>query len=345
MSKITNQKIAIPQNDYFPLVSVLISVRNEEKNIRSLINSLANQLYPIDKMELLIIDDSSEDNTFLILKSKLNLLPFSYQLFQAKEFNLFGKKECITFLSTKAKGEILMFTDGDCIVPSDWISTTVNVFNLDNTFLVCGGVEFNNRGTFFEKISTLEFAALIQTSMGAISHKLPFMCNAANMAIKRETYLKIKESISRILSSGDDVFLLKTVAENFGSSTIKINQKCVVSTNSPTSIRQFVQQRIRWAGKSSKSYWINSFMISLIVFVISVVIFAFGIASFFNINFLIPFVSIFILKWLVDCFVLNQYQKQYKLFKWWILYSMLLEFVYPFYVLFIALLSLKSTYL
>ena len=42
------------ESDFFPNVSVIVSARNEQKNIKKLIDSLISQKYPINKLEILI---------------------------------------------------------------------------------------------------------------------------------------------------------------------------------------------------------------------------------------------------------------------------------------------------
>ena len=51
-----------------PFVSIIVAAHNESQNIKICLNSLLNQDYPQDRMEIIIVDDRSEDNTDLILK-------------------------------------------------------------------------------------------------------------------------------------------------------------------------------------------------------------------------------------------------------------------------------------
>ena len=57
-------------------VSVIVPVLNEEKYIRNFIESLLNQTYPKEKMELLIIDGGSKDHTLEICNDYLEKGPF-----------------------------------------------------------------------------------------------------------------------------------------------------------------------------------------------------------------------------------------------------------------------------
>ena len=53
--------------DEQPFVSVIVAAHNESQNIENCINSLLNQNYPHNKMEIIAVNDRSEDNTGLIL--------------------------------------------------------------------------------------------------------------------------------------------------------------------------------------------------------------------------------------------------------------------------------------
>ena len=53
--------------DYNPNISIIISARNEEKNIKKTLDSLIEQNYPNDKYEILVANDRSIDNTKSIL--------------------------------------------------------------------------------------------------------------------------------------------------------------------------------------------------------------------------------------------------------------------------------------
>ena len=59
---------SIISTDQTPIVSVVIAARNEEKNLPDLIQDLVNQEYPLDQLEVIIVDDRSTDFTAKILK-------------------------------------------------------------------------------------------------------------------------------------------------------------------------------------------------------------------------------------------------------------------------------------
>ena len=50
-----------------PFVSVIIAAHNESNNIANCLDSILNQNYPHEKMEIIVVNDNSKDNTGLIL--------------------------------------------------------------------------------------------------------------------------------------------------------------------------------------------------------------------------------------------------------------------------------------
>ncbi|MCX8173298.1 MAG: glycosyltransferase [Thermoplasmata archaeon] len=96
------------------LISVVITVRNEEKHIGDLLDSLLVQEPPF---EVLIVDSSSEDRTCEIvreyMKNHNNIRLLEHGGTRGESRNL-GVKH--------AKGEYVAFTDGDCITNPFWLS-------------------------------------------------------------------------------------------------------------------------------------------------------------------------------------------------------------------------------
>jgi len=94
-------------------VSVVITVKNEEKNIGALLESLVVQEQPI---EILIIDSASTDRTCAIAEEYCKRYDF------VKLFSHEGSRgESRNFGCEKADGEAFAFIDGDCTADKDWV--------------------------------------------------------------------------------------------------------------------------------------------------------------------------------------------------------------------------------
>jgi len=107
-----------------PLVSILIPARNEEKNIGRCLRSLTRQDY--DNIEILVMDDNSEDATGSIVDgwskkdSRIKSLKGRPLLKGWK-----GKSYACHQLSQHAKGNYLIFTDADTLHFPDSISSSI----------------------------------------------------------------------------------------------------------------------------------------------------------------------------------------------------------------------------
>ena len=90
-----------------PLVSIIIPCRNEEKYIGKCLDSIINQDYPEEKIEILVIDGMSEDKTKEIIKQYSEKHPFIKLLENPQKFTPFGLNIGIK----KAKGKVIVRMD------------------------------------------------------------------------------------------------------------------------------------------------------------------------------------------------------------------------------------------
>lgn len=123
-----------------PLVSFLVSVKNEENEIIDCIESMINQTYK--HYEIFIVDDASSDNTPDILKNtfgkneKINIIYLDKNI---------GKKKALAKAMQKATGSIFAFTDSDSIWKNDSIEKIVTIFeNNQNIGAVSGHCNAKN---------------------------------------------------------------------------------------------------------------------------------------------------------------------------------------------------------
>ena len=91
-----------------PLISVLLSVYNDDENIKKSIDSILSQSYK--NIELLVIDDGSTDQTYEILN---DIKDSRLKIFRNKD-NL-GLTKCLNILIKKSQGQILARQDSDDI--------------------------------------------------------------------------------------------------------------------------------------------------------------------------------------------------------------------------------------
>lgn len=110
-------------NESVPFVSLIIPVFNEEYHIRQCLNSVLMLDYPLDRIEILLVDNNSTDSSRQIAE----------ELFVAAGRGQVLHKIGGTIASVrnfgwrKAKGNILAFLDGDCVVETRWLRTGIEI--------------------------------------------------------------------------------------------------------------------------------------------------------------------------------------------------------------------------
>lgn len=112
------------EGDYLPKVSVLISARNEEKDIEWKVRETLSWNYPSDRLELIVASDASADRTDEILQS-IHDARLRYVRMESRV----GKNEALNRLAKIATGDLLLFSDANSHIGKDCLSSMVHHFS------------------------------------------------------------------------------------------------------------------------------------------------------------------------------------------------------------------------
>lgn len=235
-------------------VSVILPVRNEVKHITHVLEELAGQCFSASQFEVIVSDDHSEDGTPEIVRDFTSLRHgFRLTLVEAASGDLPGKKAAIARALQHARGEILLFTDGDTFRGQAWVASMAASFGNPDIQLVAGPVAFINERNLLMNLQSQEFLGIMGTTAGSAALGLPLMCNGANLACRRSAFESVASTVGGTrFSSGDDQFLLGAIRRCFGGKSIlfQLNPAAAVCTEPQPDFSGFINQRLRWAGKS-----------------------------------------------------------------------------------------------
>ena len=304
-------------------ISVIVAARNEAHNIPNLLESISQQNYPRHLFEIILVDDHSSDETVRIAK-QINIPNL---LIEEIPESFHGKKAALKYAAYKAKGELLLFTDADCTMGANWISSFADAFEQSKVQLIAGPVMISGKA-IWEEVQALEFMSLVHSGAGAIASQKPIMLNGANLCIRKSTYLKHIESLNETWRSGDDMFLMLSLKKEYPRSIYFLkNKKAIVTTQAQPTFSSFFAQRARWAGKASayRDFWVV-FVSALIMLTNLWIIFTFLFKA-WNAMFLALTV-----KTIADSILLIQATKFYNRSEL-LVYIIPLQLIYPFYVL------------
>ena len=316
-------------------VSVVVACRNEGKHLPSLLNCLANQNYQEHLFEVIIVDDNSTDQTFSIaegFKSIRNLHTMNNEGS--------GKKLALRTGIESAKGSLIITTDADCIMGSEWIKTIAAFYELHNPDLIICPVQINSGKGIFGKFQALEFLILQGITAGFASENEPVMCNGANLAFPSKIYFKHAANLHDELNSGDDVFLLHSLKKENRPEILWLESSlAMVETEPVLTIIKFIKQRSRWISKSPSykdRFTIALGIVTFVTIFLQIIIYVLTIINPSIIWILILFL---VLKSIPDCLILKNTAKRYgkeNLLIWFIP----AQLIYPVYVLIVIFHSL-----
>ena len=255
--------------DYFPesefaSVSVIIAARNEEENLPLLIEDLSKQDYPLDKLEIIIINDRSTDTTSKILHEATKNYFFIKQIeITEKSLKMTPKKYALNKGILNARGEIIISTDADCRVGNSW------VLSMANSTLKSKGVSIGfskvESSTIFEKYQCIDFLGIITSNAGACGWGKFWSGTGQNISYFKKDFEKINgfEPVKNEIS-GDDMYLVQAISK-IKTGVVNVDPKSFVTTKPMKTLHSFINQRIRWASNSKKNFKNNNLFFSFLL--------------------------------------------------------------------------------
>ena len=255
------------KNECLPYVSILVPTRNEERNIATCLQSIFAQDYPPHRLEIIVCNDHSEDNTEIeALKAGSNS-PMSFKYIRVTDIPSHKKKAIETGIKASS-GELIAVTDADCVAEKTWISALVSIYRERNATMLCGPVAITSGKKFVEKFQELEMCGLSLLTGAGTRGGIPLLCNAANLAYTRKAFDEVGgfKDIENT-PSGDDTLLMFKLHKKFpGTIHYVKSSNAMVYTPAQASLKDFFNQRIRWASKGLHSGYLLNSIVSLLIF-------------------------------------------------------------------------------
>lgn len=288
-------------------VSIIVAARDEELNITRTIEDLVAQHYPRHLMEIIFIDDHSTDRTAEIVLSYGNQGVKLIRLNEDRALNSYKKKAIQTAIGT-CSGDLIITTDADCRMGVHWLSTIVNYYEKQDYKMISSPVAYFEEKSLFERLQSLEFLYLIGLGASTIGNKQPSTCNGANLAYEKKTFYEVGgfQGIDD-LASGDDELLLHKIAAKYPDKIGFLkNREAIVYTHAKENLQSFLQQRKRWASKSTRYKNKAIIVLGVFVWVFNVSILANFITGLFFPGFLmVAFYQLFVKMILESLFLWN----------------------------------------
>ena len=222
-----------------PAVSVVIPVRNRPQGIRACLDSLLALDYPRDRLEIVVIDDASTDDTPSVVASygreALKLI--------VQEVNR-GQSECRNVGARASTGEVVAFIDSDCIADTEWLRNLVQDLNEPAVVAAGGSVRESSPNGWIKRyeasVSPLHMG---DTPARVVPGSQVDFLPSCNVVVRRRTFFDAG-GFDASLRFGEDVDLIWRLCR---LGEVRYRPSGVVWHDHRGSLWAFLRNRIRYA--------------------------------------------------------------------------------------------------
>ena len=229
-----------------PLVSVLLAVRNEEELLPGCLDSLLDQDYPADHVELIIGNDGSTDNTAHIIQEyatehpQIQNYPITHQATSSV-----GKANVLTQIANEAKGEILLITDADTRPNRHWIRNVVAEMEGSKSDMLVGVTSVTGR-SMLEVLQNFEWIIILSIMKVLSDLGIPVTGLGNNMAVRSDAYFK-SGGYADLPDSITEDFALVRRFKKAGLKILNSFQPGTLASTYPLpNLSKLLNQRKRW---------------------------------------------------------------------------------------------------
>lgn len=231
-----------------PIISIIVAARNEEENILSCLESLDNLIYPENKIDIIIVDDASDDNTLNIVSNFIHgKMKFRVIYMQENtDAILKGKVRAMAEGIKLASGEIILTTDADCVVNPLWAKTIASYYSEEVG--VVNGFTSQTANDIFSGIQAIDFIYLLFIASGAINLGKPVSCIGNNMSFRKKAYEETGGFENLQFSVTEDFLLLNSI-QKIGKYKViyPLSKDSLVISKPSSSLKELFNQKKRWA--------------------------------------------------------------------------------------------------
>lgn len=230
-----------------PVVSIVVPAYNESAYISESIRTLLSLDYPKEKLDLIIVDDGSTDDSFKIAKSfETENIPL--RVFTKKNG---GKGAALNFGISKAKGELIATMDADSYPSSNVIKDLLPYFNDPKVMAVTPAIKIKESNSLVKELQRVEYLLIL------FSRKMLSFIDS--VPVTPGPFSLFRKEVFDLVGNFDEHNLVEDVemALRIQSANYKIRSSMTadVYTEPPEKIGELMKQRVRWQRGGIRNYW------------------------------------------------------------------------------------------
>ena len=226
----------------FPKFSIIVPTKNEETVIRRCLNGILNIDYPKDKMQIIVVDGKSEDNTFKICSEFSEKYPENIKVICEKTAK--GKPAALNLALPYINGEIVGVFDADSLPEKEVLSKVVSYF-YDKKVMALQGrtTSINEKSNALTRVIAMEEKAWFQALLSGREKLQLFVPLTGSCQFVRRSVVEELGGWDENSLTEDVEFALRLVEKNH---LIKYAPDVCSGQETPSSLGPLIRQRVRW---------------------------------------------------------------------------------------------------
>lgn len=256
-----------PESAGQPAVSIVVAARNEEDNIESCLRALAGQDYPADLLQIIAVNDESEDATPAIMHRTAQEFPGLLKVISTVPdgSRIGGKARAIAQGMDHAEGEIILLTDADCVPPATWARSVVAHFRPDID--IVAGYTVVRADSLFTRLQQLDWLHLQSIAAASMAFRLPVGVIGNNMAFRKEAYDRVGGYRNLHFSVTEDFALFMAMDKSGCRTAYPCRYDARMVTAPCGSLAAVLRQKHRWGrgGMESSPYGYSILVVAFLM--------------------------------------------------------------------------------
>ncbi len=230
-----------------PSVSIVMPAYNEGPYIAESIRCLFTLDYPADKLEIIVVDDGSTDDTARIAKS-LEKGPIKLHVFRKENG---GKGAAINYGLKKAGGEFIATMDADSYVTKGVLRELLPYFEDPDVMAVSPAVKIRPSGAWLKELQRVEYLMILfSRKLLSFIESVPVTPGPFSM-FRASVFDKVGPFDEQNLVEDQEI-ALRIQSHNF---KIRSSMAAEVYTEPPATMKDLLRQRVRWQRGGFRNYW------------------------------------------------------------------------------------------
>jgi cellulose synthase/poly-beta-1,6-N-acetylglucosamine synthase-like glycosyltransferase len=226
----------------FPKFSIIVPTKNEETVIRRCLDGILNIDYPKDKMQIIVVDGKSDDNTYKICSEFSEKYPENIKIISEKTAK--GKPAALNLALPYIDGEIVGVFDADSFPEKEVLSKVASYFNDKKVIALQGRTtSLNEKSNALTRVIAMEEKAWFQALMSGREKMQLFVPLTGSCQFVRRNVLEELGGWDENSLTEDVELALRLVEKNY---LIKYAPDVCSGQETPSSLGPLVRQRVRW---------------------------------------------------------------------------------------------------